>query len=87
MSLTRDIPAPPESGHKPVTFTLNGKEAIVEPDGERSLLSVLREDFNCLSLKNLDKDEVELLDQRWPGGPQRLSSRKGSTSRSMTGAS
>ena len=28
-----------------------------------------------------------VLDQRWPGGPQRLSSREGSTSRPMTGAS
>src|SRR5438045_3207 len=52
MSLTRHIPSPNKSDNKPVIFTLNGKPVTVEPDGERSLLSVLREDFGCLSLKN-----------------------------------
>src|SRR4051812_29633348 len=52
MSLTSDLPKSSKPEPASVSFNLNGKSVTVEPDGERSLLSVLREDFGCLSLKN-----------------------------------
>src|SRR4051812_43595493 len=56
MSLTSDIPKSSKPAPQPVSFNLNGKNVTIEPAdgpmGERSLLSVLREDFGCLSLKN-----------------------------------
>jgi len=52
MSLTTDIPTEAKAQPGSVSFTLNDKAVSVAADGERSLLSVLREDFGCKSLKN-----------------------------------
>src|SRR3954463_16651014 len=43
------VPAPSQQG---VSFTLNGKPVQTSNEADRSLLSVLREDFGYISLKN-----------------------------------
>ncbi len=52
MTLSAAQPPRADSAGKPISFSLNGKPVETIADGERSLLSVLREDFGCLSLKN-----------------------------------
>ncbi len=52
MSIAAVQPPPSDSAPKSVSFRLNGKQVQADADPDRSLLSVLREDFSCLSLKN-----------------------------------
>jgi selenium-dependent xanthine dehydrogenase len=50
---TEDVAASiPAAVPAQVAFTLNGQPVQADADPNRSLLSVLREDFGCLSLKN-----------------------------------
>src|ERR1043166_2128402 len=45
-------PVPIVSSGAPLQTKLNGQAVEIHPDETRSLLSVLREDFGCTSLKN-----------------------------------
>src|SRR3954468_972567 len=52
MSLLTQDPSIADNSPKPIQFNLNGKSVSVIDELDRSLLSVLREDFGCTSLKN-----------------------------------
>src|SRR2546423_1288550 len=52
MTISAVTPSRADATGKPISFTLNGKQVQAVADGERSLLSVLREDFGFISLKN-----------------------------------
>src|SRR6266545_5872564 len=52
MSMTRDA-APPTGVDEPrISLTLNGRPVTISPTDTRSVLSILREEFGLISLKN-----------------------------------
>jgi xanthine dehydrogenase molybdenum-binding subunit len=52
MSLVDDRTIATGEARGKIRLTLNGRQVEADPDPNRSLLSVLREDFGCISLKN-----------------------------------
>jgi xanthine dehydrogenase molybdenum-binding subunit len=52
MSLVDDRSIATGQARSKIRLTLNGRQVEADPDPNRSLLSVLREDFGCISLKN-----------------------------------
>src|SRR5438477_12153993 len=52
MSMTTPAAAPPTIDDNRIEFTINGRPASASAADSRSLLSILREDFGLISLKN-----------------------------------
>ncbi len=52
MSMTTSAPTAPKLNDDAISFTLNGKPVEVRADDTRSVLSILREEFGMISLKN-----------------------------------
>src|SRR6266566_4730147 len=52
MSITSQIPTTAGLAPSNISFTLNGQEVQVSSADTRSVLSILREDFGMISLKN-----------------------------------
>jgi xanthine dehydrogenase molybdenum-binding subunit len=52
MSLVDDRTVAADQARSRIRLTLNGRQVEADADPNRSLLSVLREDFGCISLKN-----------------------------------
>ncbi|HEX8521628.1 MAG TPA: molybdopterin cofactor-binding domain-containing protein [Tepidisphaeraceae bacterium] len=50
--MTTTAPATPLVGDNQIAFTLNGRKVSVRADDSRTVLSILREDFGMISLKN-----------------------------------
>src|SRR6478672_942504 len=52
MSMTRDAASPTGLDRSGIALTLNGRQVEMRADDSRSVLSILREDFGLISLKN-----------------------------------